>query len=237
MMQQVLQPSFRVFNPIFEGQSNEALYEALCASTAPLDAGLEELQLRLRPIILNASRAFLKVLSWTFDNAMGEALIFIWELVRKHSYKGPVIGKTGKPARFHTFFARAWTNRLSKLYEKAICKGPVMTGSIQTGWCAHQPVFVSTYAFDSKADEYRAKKHKLAVAYYDRKLAEQGKTRQPELTDEEKQARKMEAKKRAVDRALAWQREHRDEYNRRRAEIRRQKKEGTFVDQRKLPKK
>lgn len=236
MMQQTLQPSgysFRVFNPIFEGQSNEALYDALCAATAPLDAGLEELQLRLRPIILNASRAFLKALSWTFDNAMGEALIFIWELVRKHSYHG----MENKGARFHTFFARSWMNRLNSLYEKAILKGPVMTGTVQTGWCAHQPVYVSAYAFDPKADVYRAQQRARNVAYYDRQLAAQRKTRQPVLTDEEREVRKAEARKKAAERALAWQREHRDEYNRRRAEIRRQKKEGTFVDQRKKGKK
>jgi len=231
MMQQVIKPSeyhFSVFNPMFEGQSNEALYDALCAATAPIDAGLKELNLRLKPIILNAAKAFLKVLSWTFDNAMGEALILLWELVKKHSYHG----KGSKGAKFHTFFARSWANRLNSLYEKAILQGPVMSGSIQTGWCAHQPVYVSTYAFDAKAEDYRAKKAKRAADYYDRQLAAQGKTRQPILTEEEREERRAAAKKRQADRARQWQDENRDAYNARRAEIRRQKKEGTFVDRR-----
>ena len=180
--------TYPVYNPMFDGISNENLYEALCASTVPLDAGLEELQRRLKPIILNAARAFLKALSWTFDNAMGEALICIWDIVRKHSYHA-VVGKHGTITGFHTFFARAWSNRLNSLYTKAIMKGPVMAGSIQTGWYAHQPVYWSIMAFDPKAEVYRAKKAAWAAAYYDRKLADQGKTRQPQkppMTAEEK---------------------------------------------------
>ena len=187
-MYPAVESAYPVFNPMFKEFSNERLYEALCAATAPLDAGLEELQHRLKPIILSAARAFLKALSWTFDNAMGEALICIWDIVRKHSYRA-VVGKRGTITGFHTFFARAWSNRLNSLYTKAILKGPVMAGSIQTGWCAHQPVYCSMMAFDPKADEYRAKKAAWAAAYYDRKLAEQGRTRQPKkppMTAEEK---------------------------------------------------
>lgn len=231
MMQQVLQPSdcaFSAFNPIFDGQSNEAIYDALCAATAPLDAGLEELHLRLKPIILSASRGFLKALSWTFDNALGEALILLWEMVRKHSYHG----RSEKSARFHTFFARSWVNRLNSFYTKAILKGPVMTGSVQTGWCAHQPVYVSAYAFDPKADVYRAQQKARNTAYYDRQLVAQGKTRQPVLTDEEREERRAAARKRAAERAVAYQNADREGYNARRAEIRRQKKEGTFIDRR-----
>lgn len=211
--------TYPVFNPMFESFSNESLYEALCAATAPLDAGLKELQLRLKPIILNAARAFLKALSWTFDNAMGEALICIWDTVRKHSYHEKV-GKRGKIAGFHTFFARAWTNRLNSLYSKAILKGPVMAGSIQTGWCAHQPVYCSMMAFDPKAEEYRAKKAEWAAAYYDRKLAEQGKTRQPKkppMTAEEKRERnRIRAAQRFANLTPEQRREMYDKNNARR---------------------
>jgi len=155
-MYPAVESAYPVFNPMFKEFSNERLYEALCAATAPLDAGLEELQRRLKPIIVSAARAFLKALSWTFDNAMGEALICIWDIVRKHSYRA-VVGKHGTITGFHTFFARAWSNRLNSLYTKAILKGPVMAGSIQTGWCAHQPVYCSMMAFDpSSTDHSRA---------------------------------------------------------------------------------
>jgi len=90
-------------------------------------------------------------------------------------------------------------------------KGPVMAGSIQTGWCAHQPVYCSVIAFDPKAEEYRAKKSEWAAAYYDRKLAEQGRTRQPRkppMTAEEKKER---AKARARARFLAMTPEERAE--------------------------
>lgn len=201
---------YPVFNPLFEGVSNERLYAALCSATAPLDAGLEELQRRLKPIIVNAARAFLKALSWTIDNAMGEALICIWDLVRKHSYHAQV-GRQGRITGFHTFFARVWVNRLNSLYTRAILKGPVMSGSIQTGWCAHQPVYCSVMAFDPKAQEYRAKKSEWAAAYYDRKLSEQGKarrSRKPPMTAEEK---KEKARLRTRARFLAMTPEQRAE--------------------------
>ena len=59
---------YPVFNPIFEEFSNERLYAALCDATASLDEGLKELHQRLKPIILNAARGFLNVLSWTTDS-------------------------------------------------------------------------------------------------------------------------------------------------------------------------
>ena len=139
---------YTVFNPIFEGFSNERLYEALCAATAPLNEGLEELQLRLRPIIIGASKAYLTAFSWTLDDAMTEALIHIWDLVRKHSYKA---GKVP----FHSFFRATWMNFLNGLFQKTVLKNPIMSGNVQIGWCDHEPVFVCGYAFHEKAAEYR----------------------------------------------------------------------------------
>lgn len=171
-----------VFNPLFEGYSNERLYDALCAATAPLDAGLEELQHRLRPIILNAAKAFLNALSWTFDNAMGEALIFIWDLVRKHSYKEGRIP-------FDRFFGKVWKNRLNDLFAKTVMKNPVQVGNFRTGWYKDQPVYVSEWGFHPMASVYRARKSARQAAWYDKKLAREGKTRQqkkPPMTEEEK---------------------------------------------------
>ena len=173
---------YTVFNPIFEGFSNERLYEALCAATAPLNEGLEELQLRLRPIIIGASKAYLTAFSWTLDDAMTEALIHIWDLVRKHSYKA---GKVP----FHSFFRATWMNFLNGLFQKTVLKNPIMSGNVQIGWCDHEPVFVCGYAFHEKAAEYRKKKAISQAKYIDRKLAEQGKTRQPRkppMTEEER---------------------------------------------------
>ena len=42
-MYPAVESAYPVFNPMFKEFSNERLYEALCAATAPLDAGLEEL--------------------------------------------------------------------------------------------------------------------------------------------------------------------------------------------------
>lgn len=41
----------------------------------------------LRPIIINASHGFLHTLSWTLDDAIQEARILIWQLVKKHRYR------------------------------------------------------------------------------------------------------------------------------------------------------
>ena len=174
---------YPVFDTAFEDFTNERLYDALCAATAPLDAGLKELQLRLKPIILNAARGYLNAFSWTFDNAMGEALILIWELVRKHSYKAGIVP-------FHNFFSKVWSIKLKDIFTKLVIKTPVPLGDIQTGWSMHQPVFCCSYGFHPKATEYRERKAAQQAAWYDKKLASEGKTRQPKkppMTAEERQ--------------------------------------------------
>lgn len=173
---------YPVFNPMFEEFSNERLYAALCDATASMDEGLKELHQRLKPIIINAARGFLDALSWTMDNALGEALIFLWDLVRKHSFK------EGR-APFDRFFGKVWRTKLNDIFSKLVIKTPVLLGDMQTGWSAHQPVFCCAYGFHEKAKEYRDQKTAWAKARYDRKLAEQGKTRQekkPPMTAEEK---------------------------------------------------
>ena len=174
---------YPVFNPAFEGFSNERLYAALCAATAPLDAGLEELLNRLKPIVLNASRGFLQALSWTFDNAIGEALIFIWDLVRKHSYKEDRVP-------FDRFFGKVWKTRLIDLFEKTVMKTPVALGNYQTGWSHDQPVYCMAYGFHPKAAEYKARKAAQQKAWDDRKRAEQGlpprQPRKPAMSAEER---------------------------------------------------
>lgn len=178
--------SYPVFNYAFEDFSNERLYSALCAATAPLDAGLKELQLRLKPIIINAAQGFLKALSWTIDNAMGEALIFIWDLVRKHSYKEGRVP-------FHNFFGKVWHTRLIDLFQKLVIKTPINMGNYQTGWYQGQPVYCSAYAFHPKAEEYREKKAAQQKAWDDRRRAEQGlpprQPRKPAMSAEERRER------------------------------------------------
>lgn len=194
-LSQAVETPFQTFNPIFEEFSNERLYAALCAATAPLDAGLEELQHRLKPIIINAARGFLKALSWTFDNAMGEALIVIWELVRKHSYKS-----NGAP--FHRFFSKVWKLRLNRLFEVEVTKNPVSMGDVQTGWSYGQPVFVSAWGFHPKGEEYRARKAAQQAAWYDKKLAAEGKTRQPKKPPMTAEEKREKARQRSRERFL-----------------------------------
>jgi len=174
---------YPVFNPIFEEFSNERLYAALCDATTSLDDGLKELHQRLKPIIMNASKGFLTALSWTMDNALGEALIFLWDLVRKHSYKGGRVP-------FHNFFGKCWQTRLNDLFAKLIIKTPVLLGDMQTGWSAHQPVFCCAYGFHEKAADYREKKYAQQKAWLNKKRAEQGlppiQPRKPAMSDEER---------------------------------------------------
>lgn len=178
-------------DPAFLDYSNEALYEALCDATAPLDVGLKELQYRLKPIIINGSKAFLRTLSWTFDDAMGEALILLWELVVKRSFKR-------MRAQFHTFFMNAWRNRLNRLFERAICKGPVMLGDYRVGMSKDRPIFVCGYAFHEKAVEYREKRReRSAKEWAAKKAARPPREEKPILTDDERRAKRNAAAKAA----------------------------------------
>ena len=185
---------YPAFNPLFEGLSNERLYAALCATTAPLDEGLKELQLRLQPIIVSAAKGFLRALSWTMDNALGEALILIWDLVRKHSYREGT-------APFHNFFGKVWRTKLNDLFAKTAMKTPIALGNYQTGWSHDQPVYCALYGFHPKVAEYKAKKAAQQKAWEDRKRAEQGlpprQPRKPAMTPEE---RREKARLRAQER-------------------------------------
>lgn len=197
----------------------------MVAQTASLDPALEILVQRLRPIIINAARGYLRILSWTIDDAMQEARILLWSLITHKRYRD------GVP--FHNFFAKCFSNRLNKLYRDYLLKNPAPAGDVMIGWEAHQPLVVGVVGFKEEyIEKYRAAQSERNRRLYDKRLEAEGKTRKPTLSEAEKAVRKAEARKRTAERALSWQRENRKEYNARRAEIRREKKAGTFVDRR-----
>lgn len=168
------------FNPLFAEFSNEDLYEALCAATAPLDAGLKELQDRMKPIIIDTSRAFLKVLSWTFDDAMSEGLILLWDLVRKHSFKW-------MGTQFHSFFKNSFINRLNGIFYQTVQKSLVLMNNYIIGYKNDEPVYACGYAFHPKGKEYREKQNAYKREYAARKRAEKGiQPKKPPMTAEEK---------------------------------------------------
>ena len=112
-------------------------------------------------------------------------------------------------------------------------RNPAPAGDVMVGYSAHKPLVVGVVRFNEQyIEKYRAAQAARSRRLYDKKLAEQGRNRQPELTAEEKAARRAAARQRATERALAWQKQNREAYNARRAEIRRQKAAGTFIDRR-----
>ena len=176
---------FTAFNPAFAGCDNETIYDGLCAATTPLDAGLAELHARLKPIIVNAAQGFLRALTWTLDDAVGDALVLLWELVKKHTYK-----RSGAP--FHNFFGSCWRQRLNRLFEHEILKNPVNVGNIRIGWCHDEPIYAAAYAEHPKAAEYRKKHKEHCRNYHARKAAEQGKEYKPRtgrMSDAERRER------------------------------------------------
>ena len=219
--------SSQPFSEQLEALSNEALYAALCTNRSLLDEGLEILTYRLKPIIISSSRGYLPVLSWDYSDALQEARILLWQLISLRRYKN------NSAVPFHNFFAHCFSNRLNKLYRDFLLRNPAPAGSVMVGYSAHKPLVVGVVAFKAGyIEKYRAAQAARSRRLYDKKLAEQGRTRQPVLSDEEKVARRAAARQRATERALAWQRQNREAYNARRAEIRRQKAAGTFIDRR-----
>ena len=209
--------------------TNEQIYADMVENRISLDQGIETLVQHLRPIVINASRGFLRVLSWTWDDALQEARILLWELVEKRRFR-PTEGKRG----FHNFFARCFSNRLNKLYRDTLLRNPIIIGSHKVGYAAHEEVRVGVVAFDEAyITTYKSAQAERNRRLYDKRLAAEGRARQPRLSEEEREARRAAAKERARERALAWQRANREAYNARRAEIRREKKAGTFMDRRK----
>lgn len=67
--------------------TNEQIYADMVENRISLDLGIETLVQHLRPIIINASRGFIRVLSWTWDDALQEARILLWELVEKRRFR------------------------------------------------------------------------------------------------------------------------------------------------------
>ena len=122
---------------------------------------------------------------------------------------------------------------MNKLYRDTLLRNPVIVGSHKVGYTAHEEVRVGLVAFDEAyITTYKAAQAERNRRLYDKRLAAEGRSRQPILTEEERAEKREAAKERAKERALAWQRANREAYNARRAEIRREKKEGTFVDRR-----
>lgn len=209
--------------------TNEQIYADMVENRISLDQGIEVLVHHLRPIIINASRGFLRVFSWTWDDALQEARILLWELVEKRCFR-PTEGKRG----FHNFFAHCFSNRLNKLYRDTLLRNPVIVGSHKVGYAAHEEVRVDILSFqETYIHGYKAAQAERNRRLYDKRLAAEGRARQPQLSEAERTERREAAKERAKERTLAWQRANREAYNARRAEIRREKKAGTFVDRRK----
>ena len=213
--------------------TNEQIYADMLENRISLDQGIETLVQHLRPIVINASWGFLRVLSWTWDDALQEARILLWELVEKMRFR-PTEGKRGGQVAFHNFFAHCYSNRLNKLYRDTLLRNPVIVGSHKVGYAAHEEVRVDILSFqETYIQGYKAAQAERNRRLYDKRLAAEGRVRQPRLSEEERAERREAAKGRARERALAWQRANREAYNARRAEIRREKKAGTFVDRRK----
>ena len=213
--------------------TNEQIYADMVENRITLDQGIEALVLHLRPIIINTSRGFLRVLSWTWDDALQEARILLWELVEKRRFR-PTEGKRGGQVAFHNFFSHCFSNRLSKIYRDTLLRNPVIVGSHKVGYAAHEEVRIGVVAFDEVyITTYKAAQAERNRRLYDKRLAAEGRSRQPILTEKERAERREAAKERAKVRAAEWQRANREAYNARRAEIRREKKAGMFVDRRK----
>ena len=208
-----------------ERLTNESLYASLVADTSLLDTALELLIQRLKPIIFNIARDYCSILSWTTDDALQEARILLWQLVIKHRYK------PGAP--FHTFFSRCYRNRLNNLYRDYLLRNPVRCGSVTMGWEGHEAVIMGVVKFNGDyISRYKAAQSVRNRRLYEKKRAAAGKTPREVLTEDQKAAREAEKRRRTAERNIAWQRENREEDNARRAEIRREKKAGTFVDRR-----
>ena len=219
----------------FEGLTNEQLY----ADLRQLDPNSHEFNLkfqalsdRVRPITISVGAGFRQALSFTMDDVFQEGMLLIYDIIRKGLFTTDHIGRKGGSGQFHKYYSSAFRFRMAKIYRDCILREMVPVGTSVVGYAAHQPVFAETIAWCPAADEYRTKQRERNARWYDKKLAAQGKSRQPVLTEEERQARADASKQRAKDRALQWQRDNREAYNARRAEIRRQKKDGTFVDRR-----
>ena len=222
------------YKPLYEADAqletltNEALYASLVANTLPLDPALELLIQRLKPIIFNIARDYCSILSWDDSDAFQEARILLWQLVKKNRYK------PGSKAPFHTFFSRCYRNRLNNLYRDFLLRNPMGCGSVTMGWEGHEAVIMGVVKFHGEyVERYRAAQNVRNRKLYEKRRAAAGKTPREVLTEDQKAEREAEKRQRTAERNLAWQRENRETYNARRAEIRREKKAGTFVDRRK----
>lgn len=209
-----------------ERLTNESLYASLVADTSLLDTALELLIQRLKPIIFNIARDYMPILSWDFSDALQEARILLWQLITHNRYK------PGAP--FHTFFSRCYRNRLNNLYRDYLLRNPVTAGAAIIGWEGHEAVIMGVVKFNEDyISRYKAAQSVRNRKLYEKRRAAAGMMPREVLTEDQKAERKAAARQRACERNIAWQRENREAYNKRRAEIRREKAAGTFVDRRK----
>ena len=178
--------------------TNEELYAGLTEGTLPEEA-LTALRDRLYPIIMNEAKPYFQKLSWNRDDALQEALILIWQTVAKKSFN-PNIAR----GQYHDFFSKAWRNRMISLYRKAI-RQPVVLGTTRMGYTSTgEPVFAEGYGFDPKHEEYLARHREECKRSIAKKRAAEGKPapqpvkRLADLTEEEKEARRLERNAKAL---------------------------------------
>lgn len=178
--------------------TNEALYAGLTDGTLPEEA-LTALRDHLIPIILNEAKPYFQKLSWNRDDALQEALILIWQTVAKKSFN-PNIAR----GQYHDFFSKAWKNRMVSFYRKAI-RQPVVLGTTRMGYTSTgEPVFAEGYGFDPKHEEYLARHREECKRSIAKKRAAEGKPapqpvkRLADLTEEEKEARRLERNAKAL---------------------------------------
>ena len=209
--------------------TNEALYAGLTGGTLPEEA-LVTLRDRLYPIILNEAKPYFQKLSWNREDALQEALILIWTTVAKRSFDSNV-----SKGQYHRFFARAWKNRMIGLYRKAI-RQPVVLGQATLGYSATgEPVYAEGYGFDPKYEEYLQRHREECRRSEAKKREAEGKPapkpvkRLADLTEEEKEARRLERNAKALARyhanreknlaaQKAYKDAHREELNRKQRE-------------------
>ena len=209
--------------------TNEALYAGLVDGTLPEQA-LTTLRDRLYPIIMNEARPYFQKLSWDREDALQEALILIWTTVTKHSFD-PSIAR----GQYHHFFSKAWKNRMISLYRKAI-RQPVVLGQARMGYSSTgEPVLAEGYGFDPKYEVYLQRHREENRRSVAKKRAAEGKPapqpvrRLADLTEEEKEARRLERNAKALARYYAnreknleaqraYKEAHRGELNRKQRE-------------------
>ena len=153
----------------YDRLTQEEMYFGLIDGVLP-EKVFEILFWRLRRLVIYMAYNYMRPLSMTEDDMCQEAMILLWEIIMKRSYKA------GLGKKFSSFYFKCWEYRLNRMWRDFVSRNPVPI-NCELNWYYEPLQGNSVMQWSESADKYRVKR-KIWNDRWLQKKAEQGKIKE-----------------------------------------------------------